>query len=195
MRVTDPRAMRALAHPVRLDLLDLLGRLGSATAATCARALGTSQASCSFHLRQLAKYGFVVEAEPSGDQRERPWRLVDLKQEWSRTEGGAAADELARVFLEREAVRMLDWIETGKNAPEEWRKAAFTSGVTAPMTAQELADVSKALMKLLEPYAQRFIDGGPVPENARFVRIFLHGSPAPDFAGCSDADPSDAGMP
>src|SRR5262245_14833912 len=75
IRRADPVAMRALAHQTRLSLLDLLAVEGSATATRCAAVLGESAASCSFHLRQLAKYGFVEEA-PGGTGRQRPWRLV-----------------------------------------------------------------------------------------------------------------------
>ncbi len=69
---SDPTRMRALAHPLRLRLMELLGELGEATATTCADRTGESVASCSFHLRQLAKYGFVEAAEQRG--REKPWR-------------------------------------------------------------------------------------------------------------------------
>ena len=60
--VADPRAMRALAHPVRLALLDALGIHGPLTATEAGEAIGESPTTCSFHFRQLAKYGFVEEA-------------------------------------------------------------------------------------------------------------------------------------
>ncbi|MEU4324860.1 ArsR/SmtB family transcription factor [Nonomuraea dietziae] len=179
MEITDPRAMRALAHPLRLDLIELLGRIGPATAAVCARHLGSTQASCSFHLRQLAKYGYVVQAE-SEDQRERPWRVADLRQSWSASEGGVAAAELERVFVEREAVRLLDWSQARPGAPEEWRSAAFLSGVTAPLTARELDEVGERLLEVLAPYIARTTGQAPVPEDARFVRILLTGTPLPE---------------
>src|ERR671939_1979408 len=65
--------MRALAHPTRLALLDHLHAAGQATATECAAAVGDSPSSCSYHLRALAKWGFVEEAE-GGVGRERPWR-------------------------------------------------------------------------------------------------------------------------
>lgn len=76
MEISDPKTIRALAHPLRLDLLQLLGSSGPATAAQCGRVLGASQASCSFHLRQLAKYGFVADAGPGPDRRERQWLVA-----------------------------------------------------------------------------------------------------------------------
>ena len=59
--LSDPRAMRALAHPPRLDLLELLFAEGPLTASECAARVGDSPASCSYHLRQLARWGFVEE--------------------------------------------------------------------------------------------------------------------------------------
>ena len=69
---SDPERIRALAHPLRLALLDYLDDVGEATATQCAKHTGESVANCSFHLRLLARYGFIEPAEPRG--RERPWR-------------------------------------------------------------------------------------------------------------------------
>src|SRR5919108_2121595 len=73
IELTDPRALRALAHPIRLALLGALRREGPLTATQAGALVGESAASCSFHLRQLAKYGLVEEAG-GGRGRERPWR-------------------------------------------------------------------------------------------------------------------------
>ena len=77
----DPVAIRALAHPLRLDLQALVGRAGQITAADAARELGISHGLASHHLRQLAKYGFV-EQVPGKDNRERPWRLSYTSTSW-----------------------------------------------------------------------------------------------------------------
>ncbi|MEO3801356.1 winged helix-turn-helix domain-containing protein [Nonomuraea sp. B1E8] len=171
--------MRALAHPLRLELLDLLGRIGSATATTCAKHLATSQASCSFHLRQLAKYGYVTEAQPSEDKRERLWRLTDHEQKWSAVEGGPAAAELERVLIEREAARMTTWTQTRHSTPQAWQNAAFVSGISVPLTPEELDAIGKSLTGLLEPYIARLTDPSLTPADAESVRIFLHGAPHP----------------
>src|SRR5262252_8581356 len=73
-KITDARAMRALAHPLRLALLEALMHAGTLTATQASELLGESPANCAFHLRTLAKYGFVEEAG-GGRGRERPWRL------------------------------------------------------------------------------------------------------------------------
>lgn len=72
----------ALAHPPRWLLIEALTIESPATATRCAELTGESQATCSFHLRQLARYGFVEEA-PSESKRERPWRLVATTRSWS----------------------------------------------------------------------------------------------------------------
>src|SRR5688572_19612935 len=72
--IVDPRAMRALTHPVRIDLIEALAMYGPLTATAAAEHIGQSPTTCSFHLRQLAKYGFVTSAAKPG-ARERPWKL------------------------------------------------------------------------------------------------------------------------
>src|SRR3984885_1511212 len=80
-RLTDPRALRAMAHPIRLSLIGLLRREGPLTATQAGELIGESSASCSFHLRQLAKYGLVEEAG-GGHGRERPWRATTMFTGW-----------------------------------------------------------------------------------------------------------------
>src|SRR5579875_3842898 len=74
-RVDDPRALRALAHPLRLQILDRLMSFGEQTAAQCAEAIGSTASNCSYHLRALARVG-LVERASSADRRERPWRAT-----------------------------------------------------------------------------------------------------------------------
>ena len=94
VRLSDPRALRGYAHPTRMALVALLRRDGPQTATQAARAIGESVASCSFHLRQLAKYGLVEEA--GGRGREKPWRATamftdfDVDAGFGGTGGGGA---------------------------------------------------------------------------------------------------------
>src|SRR5690348_15693109 len=73
----DPAAMLALAHPTRLALLELLGAEGPLTASEAGKRLGESPGTMSWHLRLLARHGFVVEAE-GGSGRRRPWTVAAL---------------------------------------------------------------------------------------------------------------------
>src|ERR1700683_4333725 len=100
LNLTNPKAIRALAHPVRWALLEALGQAGTLTATQASEMLGESPANCAFHLRTLAKYGFIEEAG-GGRGRERPWRAStksqrirlrssDLDSEPARVGGGGA---------------------------------------------------------------------------------------------------------
>src|SRR6476659_2249670 len=103
LRFADARAMRALAHPARVAILDYLFKHGPATATQCAEIAGESPSDCSFHLRTLAKWGFV-EALPARG-RNRPWRAGARHIRWA---GGALADpeqSSASVMLLREWIR------------------------------------------------------------------------------------------
>src|ERR1700735_4137978 len=80
--VTDPKTLRALTHPVRLALLEALALEGPLTATAAGELIGESPTTCSFHFRQLAKYGFVEEAD-SGPGRLRPWKIVNVGMRWS----------------------------------------------------------------------------------------------------------------
>lgn len=80
--VTDPRALRALAHPLRGELLALLRVDGPSTASKLAARVGESSGSTSYHLRQLAAGGFVEEVEGEGTGRERWWRARHRSTRW-----------------------------------------------------------------------------------------------------------------
>jgi DNA-binding transcriptional ArsR family regulator len=191
--VTDPRAMRALAHPLRLALLDLLAVEGTATATRCAELLGESQASCSFHLRQLAKYGFVEEAQPAS-WRERPWRLTSVSQRWSSLHtdpsGVLAAAELGRLFVERETARLLAWHRTSTAWPPAWQQAAKVSTTPVWLTAAELEEVTARLVQVAveveDRRRERVDDPATRPADARPVRLLVAGYPLPDVEPSTD---------
>jgi hypothetical protein len=99
--IVDPAAMRALAHPLKWALMEVLLVEGAATSTRCAELVGESQANCSFHLRQLARYGLVEEA-PTSSKKERPWRLSTVEQSWRQVQPdenrARAAAELERLW-------------------------------------------------------------------------------------------------
>src|SRR5687767_14852819 len=80
--LSDPKALRAYAHPLRMALVGLLRREGPLTATQAAERLGESVPNCSFHLRQLAKYGLAERVE-GADAREKPWRATAQYTTWS----------------------------------------------------------------------------------------------------------------
>jgi DNA-binding transcriptional ArsR family regulator len=183
IQLTDPRALRALAHPIRLELIGLLRRGGPLTATQAGERLGESPSSCSFHLRQLAKYGLVEEAG-GGRGRERPWRATAITTEWAAGGGDAEADAagtlLSRVVVERHFQAALDWLERRSGEDAEWTAAATISDVITYMTATELRELDGKIHELLAPYLNRLQDPVPPAEGARVVNIIALAFPTAD---------------
>jgi predicted ArsR family transcriptional regulator len=176
VRLTDPRALRALAHPLRLALLDRLMSFGQQTAAQCATALGSTASNCSYHLRALARVG-LVEPVRSTDGRERPWRATATGLEFGphdveKSPASAAAalaveelelaghEELTRSALARHPDR-----------PPEWRAAEAYHTYGLRVTASELRQLVEEIDRLVRPYigATR----GDAPEDAEIAHLRL----------------------
>ena len=173
-RITDPRAMRAVAHPTRLDLMELLGREGELTATRAGELLGLSPANCSFHLRQLAKYGFVEEAD-GGRGRNRPWRIASVSHRWEDSDSdpgtSAAASALSMMVLEREMERLAGWFERQRDESPAWRDASSSMTAILYLTESELADLSSELDALCTPYLDRSADASLRPPGSRPVAL------------------------
>lgn len=166
-RVTDARTMRALAHPVRIALLEELVLGGALTATEIGERIGESPTTCSFHLRQLAKYGFVEEAG-GGKGRARPWRLtsigISLPNISDDPEAEIAAGTLSRLVRERQLARFWTWVETKASYPREWRDAADESEYLFYLTAAELKALNQELFTLLSSrYDGRLADPAQRP--------------------------------
>lgn len=175
-RITDPRALRALAHPTRWKLIELLELESTATATRCAEYTGESVASCSYHLGMLGKYGFVEQAT-GGTGRERPWKLVLYDQSWEaeglEPEGALAAEALTDVFLDHELRRIKDSKRRRDREPEDWKQHTVTRARTTYLTLEELEQVSRDLEAVLDRYDGRLEDSSSRPDGSRPVRLFL----------------------
>jgi predicted ArsR family transcriptional regulator len=150
-KITDAKTLRALAHPVRIALLEALTLRGAMTATEVGEQIGESPTTCSFHLRQLAKYGFVEEAG-GGNGRARPWRITTIGTSITTThdpEAEIAGDALLRVYRERSFARYQTWLETKGRYPKEWRDAASNSEYMFWATAEELEQLNEALTAVM----------------------------------------------
>lgn len=178
MEVTEPKAIRALAHPLRLDLLEYLGADGPSTAAQCGRALGASQASCSFHLRQLAKYGFVEEAEEGADRRERRWRLTErrLSVRLVSEDDATVRQHLERLVVAREMQAILDYSARPGGSSPEWQHKAGVVSLVAVLSPDEAAELKERWLELLAPYVDTGRSRARRPEQ-RHVRCFMATTP------------------
>jgi DNA-binding transcriptional ArsR family regulator len=176
----DPRVLRAVAHPVRIRLLEELGVDGPLTATQLSERVGESPANCSWHLRQLARYGFVEEAG-GGTGRQRPWKIVMQGHEWDEAdedpEVRRAGQALSRVFRARQDEVLDEWLESAHTESPEWRDAAFVNQGGAWLTAEELAEIDAKIRPMLTRHFDRFEDPANRPAGARLVRFFLWGVP------------------
>jgi DNA-binding transcriptional ArsR family regulator len=175
--IEDPAALRALAHPLRLRLLGSLRIHGPGTASTLGRRLGESSGATSFHLRSLAKHGFVVDDESRGNGRERWWRAADTGSSWSlapdeagRAEAGRA---LTRLLVHEHARRLLAFVDGIDDWPFEWRDTAIVSDRYVTVTPDRLTELNEEIAKVVERYA----DEPSTTEDAERVLVIYDAFP------------------
>jgi hypothetical protein len=201
-QLTDSRTLRALTHPVRIALIEALLLGGAMTATEVGEQIGESSTTCSFHLRQLAKYGFVEEAG-GGKGRSRPWRLtssgMQFRSAHADPETEMAALALVRMLRDRQFARYQTWLETSRNFPREWRDAAGSSESIIYLTPTELDELSEEVLALVLPrFRERLTDPARRPPDAVPVEILMLSYPirlpppgdvpADDAAGEAPAD-------
>jgi len=181
-----------------MALVGLLRREGPMTATQAADRLGESVPSCSYHLRQLAKYG-LAERVPGGDARERPWRATALVTSWDDGSddpaGRAATDQLNGVILDRYLERARQHLARRTAEPAEWRAVTGFSDALLYLTAEELAELTRRIEALLAAYDDRLIAPSARPDGARpisLIRLVLPADPAPPSGSPSPvpADPA-----
>ena len=184
--LTDPRMMRALAHPARMVIWQHLGLEGPATATECAAVAGLSPSACSYHLRTLARYGFVEEDPAhSADGRERRWRVKILA---FTVPGGSAAPavrDAARLLNLSASAAAEEFRESYRDReleyPVEWQLALGTNYDVMHVTPEELDRFRRRLVELCGEYRRLSRDERPagsrrVVVTADFVPWF---EPAP----------------
>jgi DNA-binding transcriptional ArsR family regulator len=184
--IRDPRVLRAMAHPVRLQIMEELARVGQATATELAERIGESAANCSWHLRQLAQYGFIQEAG-GGSGRQRPWKVVAQTNQFGKgdrdnPELARAGDAAIEVILDRELEAFRAWQTARRQEPEEpWREASVMTQSWDWLTVEELAAFKKDFEALIERHVVRHAKerANPAdrPPGARMVRLVVWGIP------------------
>lgn len=175
--------MRALTHPIRLALLELLWREGAINATQAASELAESQASCSFHLRQLAKFGFVQEVEGVRG-RARPWRLSQRGMRVANVQDDPQAAiawaALERLLRDRQMDRYRAWLESRSAYSRAWLDASYHTHRIAWLTPEELAAVSEQVSDLLASvFPDRGENPSARPEDALPVELLSIGYPMP----------------
>jgi DNA-binding transcriptional ArsR family regulator len=183
-QVTDARALRALAHPLRLALLNHLMAFGAQTASQCAQVVGSTASNCSYHLRSLARFGLVESVDPI-DGRERPWRSTATGLQFGRTDDaalalgvGTAERMLVDKQIDDEAALTRRAVAQRDRLPEEWRDAAMLSGYALRLTPGELRQLGEKLDALIRPYIG--LTRTDAPEGSDVVALHLNAYLHPD---------------
>jgi predicted ArsR family transcriptional regulator len=181
-RITDPKALRALAHPLRWQLLEIVGREGTATATQCARETGESVANCSYHLNLLAKYNYVEQAE-GGQGREKPWRMVQpgisLDSADLDTDGALAVRAASGAFLDYELNQIRERHAVEHLEPPEWRHAVGVENTHDYLTAEEAQQMRLVVRELMGKFRERRTNPELRPAGARPVTLLFSTTVAP----------------
>jgi predicted ArsR family transcriptional regulator len=173
LQISDPRMLRALAHPARIAILQHIALDGPATATQCADVAGLSPSACSYHLRALARYG-LIEPAPDGaaDGRHRPWqsRVTGITYGDANSSAAVLAAEHA---LTRIVQQRLDEVRDRYHAreaeyPAEWRAAAGLAMDVLHVSAAELTEVRDRLAAELSRF--RRLDPADRPPGAMRVQ-------------------------
>ncbi|MEV0535179.1 winged helix-turn-helix domain-containing protein [Kitasatospora sp. NPDC050463] len=191
--VLDAKGLRALAHPVRVQLIGLLRRGGPSTATRLAEQMGLTSGATSYHLRQLAAAGFVAEDAERGNARERWWRAVHQLTVWTDMELADEDPEAALGYLRSvvaahtlTAQRALNGYET---MPRAWRHALDLSDLELRLTPEETRSLTEELAAVVGRYRQADAEGAPA--GAERVAVVLQVLPEP--AGAADQGDVDRG--
>ncbi|UPO77521.1 helix-turn-helix domain-containing protein [Arthrobacter sp. Helios] len=184
--ISDPVRIRALAHPLRLALLDYLDKVPEGTATQCAAATGASVASCSYHLRILAKHGYIEQVQQPG--REKPWRSPQQSRTHSVDPAVPGSQHalaaLSGLLVTRESERIMNWVRTSSDLASEDVDAASILKSTFYATPAELKALREDIMDLLDQLAPRRTNPALRPPGSREVHYFsvtnFEPAPSPD---------------
>ncbi len=180
VKITDPKAIRALAHPARLAVIEELYSGAELTATECAQISGLTPSAMSYHLRSLEKVGIVERVEHAGDGRERPWRAAGAYLQVESDSGIAEAAALGTIVLSRLGEQFAAWINRRGAESKQWQDASIVASGRVWLLPEELKEIGATIEKLLDDYRDRA--AGDRPDDARRVRfsIFAFPSEAPE---------------
>lgn len=180
--ISDPVRIRALAHPVRLELLDYLDEAGQATATECAGVLGESVASCSYHLRMLNKHGYIEQVARPG--REKPWKVVSHSRSSviDRNAPGSvhAVSAIATIFVHRQLDRIQSWLQRAPQLPVDDIDVSTVTGSSFYATHDEIRQFREDLWELARRFDGRWQDPEQRPLGSVPVQLFAAMNIDPD---------------
>ncbi|WP_460718998.1 ArsR/SmtB family transcription factor [Microbacterium aureliae] len=164
-RILDPGALRALAHPLRVQIYDILSQYGPHTASSLAERLGESSGSTSYHLRALAKHDLIREVPDRGTTRERWWErpvggVSFANPEAMKTPAGRAATQLIMSeFFRNRQEQLMRFLRSGM-AEEggSWHSGSMIATATARLTPEQSTELTHRLMAVVDEYVDRYRD-------------------------------------
>lgn len=175
----DAQLLRALAHPMRNRILGLLRLYGPATATTLAGRLAVNTGATSYHLRQLAEAGLVVEDDSRGNARDRWWKAAHQGTDFDKSELLAEEPELALGFLhgigQIYAENMFRAIDNLQTMTPEWREASLLSDYLFHLRPDELMAMMTEIRAVLEKYSTDLT--APLPDGAEQVSVQIQAYP------------------
>lgn len=173
--LTDPEAMRALADPFRLALLDRVRRTEPATAADLSSSLEATPAFIEDHLRELEPFGLVSRDEDGRWDAVAKGFVFEIPED---PEGQAAARQLSNVMFLSYVDEPRRWIDEDEPRLElDWIRAAGLLNARVAVTPDELRDIQQGIEQLLEPFLTREPDSAPAEAGrVRILSYFLPGA-------------------
>jgi DNA-binding transcriptional ArsR family regulator len=165
-RSLGAREVRALAHPLRLRMLESL-QDGPATASMLARELGESSGATSYHLRALAAAGLIVEDLQRRKGRERWWvrepsrigLISSAPAEDPEYDAAVAQLESTMIARDEDAIRRYIHGRSEGLHSDEWRETAFIGGWGVYASRAEVDELSELVVRWLrdrrKPEAER----------------------------------------
>jgi DNA-binding transcriptional ArsR family regulator len=178
-QISDVRALRALADPVRYRILGHLMAVGPQTASQCADVVAATASNCSYHLRELAKYGLVERVEAAaGDGRERPWRPAATGFSYGVPDGEQAEPvaalvnrRLLHVGVDDEAGLAHAAVEEHDDLAPEWQLATTMATYGLLIDPVELTALTTAIDGLVRPYLALTRANAPIASRAVHVGL------------------------
>ncbi len=194
-RDLDMESLKALSHPLRVQLLDALSVYGPATASGLAERLAESSGATSYHLRQLERHGFVRELKARGTGRERWWERMPESiniggSEAERTPAGRTASHLIwREFRTSQQRLINDFLERGDDVlPTDWSETSEVRSANTRLTIEQMREFTSAVNEVVEHFVVTFRNQDA--PGARPVHIEFNAFPVVDAAAQPAGDAS-----
>lgn len=179
----DPRAIKALAHPARLAVIDELFAGRKLTATECGEIAGLSASAMSYHLRALEKWGIVRRSVGSGDGRERPWEAAgDRLMVDSAEPRASAAGEAILVarLLDRQRADTLAWVASQGDTAQSWYDSTAIASVVLWLSHDEVKQLSDGISDMVTRLPRRSVNEAPA--GAQQIRVSYTVVPVPPGA-------------